>query len=245
MRRGGFYICMLLTMLALSLSLPKASEAILCPTNTLATYIGFMSTGCTIDDKTFFDFSYTGAADAGFTVPTTAGITVTPITTPFNPGLSFGASWTVNSVAAGGPGGIDSKIGFSVKVNPGGNPIKDNSLGIAGVSTSGNGSVSVSENKCLGFEWGANTSCAGTIATLSVNAPPGTSLFNQLLFPNQTLIGVIKDIALSTGASGTASVSVISQNFSEVPEPASLLLLGSGLAAVGVWGRKSFSKNRA
>ncbi len=64
------------------------------------------------------------------------------------------------------------------------------------------------------------------------------------LFPNQTVVGVKKDISL-TNLVGTANAefSVITQHFSQVPEPSAFLLMGTGLLALG-FGRRYVRRRR-
>jgi len=189
--------------------------------DTLADYAALGSGGCVIGDKLFYDFGYTGSN------PTAANITVTATNAAFNPGLNFGGAWDVNG---------DTQIYFNVTVLPGGNAIEDDSLGISGIVLQGTGLISVGEDVCLGGVYSdpsAGTGCGGTGSSNLLAIDPGspTVLYDDLNFNGSTYttIGVFKDIIVSGNAegSGTAQFSSISQNFSEVPEPVAVLLLGT------------------
>jgi hypothetical protein len=205
-----------------------------CGFGTLASYISLGSTGCQIDDKIFYGFAYSGGAG----VLTAGEVSVTPITTPGNPGVQFGAFW---NVAAGVTG--DARIFFDVAVLRGGQPIEDDSLGLGGVSNlSGGAKIDVTEGVCLGQALNASNVCTGPSQNpvLEVKAPNATNtFFLDVNFggPTYTLLGISKDIGLFGGSAADgsgASLSIITQQFSEVPvpEPLSIMLFGSCLLAV-------------
>jgi hypothetical protein len=197
---------------------------------TLADYIALGSTGVTIDDKTFYDFAYSGTAGGAATPIQAADIKVFQILTPLNPGLSFQAAWSV----AGGDS-LDSLITYYVKVNPGGAPIADVSASMTGYTFSGPGVVSVGETVKL---------ASSTIAAIGLHADQtGTVDFVEASFtPTAGPLFVSKDISVNGHTNGQAAVSFVTNQFSEVPVPPTALLLGTGL--LGLVGFR-VRKNRA
>jgi hypothetical protein len=187
---------------------------------------------CGIGDKTFQNFSYsTGGTNQ---MPATS-ITANPINTPFNPGFLFNAPWGAQSGQT-----QSSMIGFTVTVNPGGNLINDVSLYMFGAGVLGTGQVSVAETYCAGDTF-ADSCAHGTEGTLNTLLNSSTSiLHDSATFNPVSIVDVIKDIELVGGGNGSAAlVSGVQNQFSEVPEPGSLVLLGSGiLGLAGVVRRK-------
>lgn len=199
-----------------------------CPTTTLDNYLG-PGFSCGINDKTFSNFVYSYDSNPpSFGIPA-GGVFVTPITTSGDPGLQFSAGWFASTSS-----GIiqeDSAIQYSVHVNPGGLPITDVSLSIGGIAWTGTGAVVVDETVCLGAML---PSCSGgEEATLSVfDSSGGVKLFDSMTFSGVTEVDVQKDIEIEAGTNGSASLSLVTNQFSEVPEPASLMLFGSGVLAL-------------
>jgi hypothetical protein len=196
-----------------------------CP---VATYDNYLAANfsCGIDDKTFDTFSYsTGGTNQ---LPANQ-ITVNPINTPFNPGFLFNAPWS-----AGANQTQDSLIGFTAHVNQGGNLIDDLSLYMFGAGVIGTGQVSVAETYCAGDTF-ADLCAHGTEGTLLAILNSNISILHASVTFNTpvSIVDVRKDIELIGGGDGSASlVSGVSNQFSEVPEPGSLVLLGSGVVGV-------------
>lgn len=192
----------------------------------VATYDTYIGTSCGIDDKTFSDFSY---STAGTNHLPASSITVNPINTPFNPGLLFNAPWGVQAGET-----QDSLLGFTVTVNPGGNLIDDLSLYMFGAGVLGTGQVSVAETYCAGDTF-ANGCANGITGSLLTILNSGTSILTaHVTFDNPvSVVDVRKDIELLGGSNGSAAlVSGVQNQFSEVPEPGSLMLFGSGVAGL-------------
>ena len=208
-----------------------------CAPGTWADYLALNPNSCTIDDKTFSNFSYSYTPH-DFGVPP-ASLSVTPITTHLDPGFQWTAGWNVSN--GSGVPTQDSFIDYTVTVNPGGAKIIDVSLSMGGASFFGTGGARVDETVCVGAMF---PSClGGTTYQLSVydNGQQGFKFFDSVNFSAATEIDVEKDIELTSGTNGGASLSMVSNQFSEqqVPEPGSILLFGSGaLAVAGVLRRK-------
>ena len=188
----------------------------------VTSYDKYVGTSCGIDDKTFSNFTY---STSGTDLMPASSITVNPLNTPFNPGFLFNAPW---GVGAGHT--QDSLIGFTANVNAGGNLIDDLSLNMFGAGILGTGQVSVVETYCAGDTFADN--CAnGTEGTLLTILNSSTSILHaSATFGPVKIVDVMKDITLLGGSNGSASlVSGVQNNFSEVPEPGSLVLLGSGV----------------
>jgi hypothetical protein len=221
-------VCLLLS-LALSLGLVAHSYA---TTITLADLVNDPTATILVGDKLFSNFTATFTPQGSNTSPQDmSGIVVTPVTLGNNFGLEF-----QGGLYAGVNSNVDLKLSYNVTVQ---NPtfvISDIHLIFNGAVT-GAGFTSVVET--------VFTSDGLTgVGQAQVQNPPPVFDANIDIVPPLNAVKVSKDIFLIGSSNpnipGTATISFTDQVFSqqypggEVPEPSTLLLLGSGLLGAGI-----------
>ena len=175
----------------------------------------------TVGDKLFSDFTFSLSGQAPYTPSGASGINVDGIVIGGNNGLRFSGGMHA------GPGGdVDLLIGYTVTV-------LDPNYWISGIVLRFNGSVTADgfTNVTETVSNGVNIVGQATV----VNAPPVLDQTIYLNTPFLTTVDVVKDIYLSGGQNGTATISFIDQAViqTRVPEPTTLVLLGLGLLAFG------------
>jgi len=199
---------LLLVALGLAMcSVAKADSA--CTTATLSTYLaaGF---SCTLDGLTFSSFSASFNQSGGAANPGAAGITITPTLAGLV--FDFTGGWVVSSGQT-----LDTIVRFTIdSASP---IISDLSLTLVAAGCSGPGAVGLTENAA---SVGASlfTSCTNG----SVDLTTHTATFSPV-----SSLTVVKDLTLSGGTTGSASVSEFTNAVSDVPEPGTLALFGTGL----------------
>ena len=244
-RRG--WVAAALTV-GLSAASPAVGEAQLaCPTTgTLQSLVDFGGTGCTIGDKLFQFFGSTITSTGFATTLTESDITYTVI----NPtaganihGFELSGSWFA---PAGGT--LDHNLRYRVATVGGGPLITDVHLLQTGEDVLGvppvTGFASIAEDVCVGALWvGGCVASGGSVHSISTFYSENPGLYGASAHeataawsPGVSLIDVDKDI-LVFGGNGGALFSNFHQTVSQVPEPATVALMGGGLALFGIAAR--------
>jgi hypothetical protein len=225
----------ILLVLVLGAFVSVAPAAPLCVAGgTMASYEALGAGGCVIGDKLFSNFGY-GSTVQGAGIPVLdSQVFLTPVIADvYNPGPGIvfsSANWVVS--ASGVDSLVDSSIFFSVSVLSGEPNMEDGTLTLSSFTVTGTGVADISET-------------IGPSST-QLQVDSGGPFASHAYFPSTNTVTVAKDLFLFVAAgepgSGFIQVNSFEEDFSETPEPVSVLLIGSGLLGLGLWRRRSIRR---
>ena len=139
------------------------------------------------------------------------------------------AKWNVNPNQ-----NIDTFWSYDVVVNSGAKRIRDASMELLSYAIDNGGDIHITETLKDILN---NVIASVPPGPLSVDALIGPQTDHHVFLQNYAFLTVNKDVSLE-GHDGSASLSTFKQNFSQVPEPATLPLLGGALVAFAFASRK-------
>ena len=227
LKRPALLFSLFLIAAAISSATPVACSTV---SPTLNNFELLGAGGCSVGNLIFSNFADTAtSSDSAYNI-SASSIAVGLITDP-EIGLNFRAAWGIGNTPGGASQFQDEVITFVVSTSNATNLLADVGLDFNGSAT-GTGLTSVVETYCPGAASVVGCVNAGQISL--TNPPLNLSVEAPFTF-NTNMVAIRKDFSLISGPSGTTVISNVDQTFSQIPEPGTLLLMGSALAGLGLY----------
>ena len=220
--------------------------AVPCVSQSLPDYLSLGAGGCTVDGVTFDGFTALSPAGSATQIASNA-VTLTPITGAGALGFAFSSGTAI----AAGPGDLfELWFGFRATA-AGGSGLTGNTIVLGAPTVTGDGAITIVEQKCLEGAYDTTTGLCGSGTPLDqiVFAIEGDSdLEETATFAPASFFDVFIDLVVDGGLSGRAELGPqlgefrLASNATTIPEPATVALLGFALLSLAT--SRRFSRRR-
>ncbi len=233
-RRSMKKLALVFSIISISILLASSAQAAWVPIGDFVSISSIPTEGLEVGDKIFSDFDVTAISAGGAFAPGADSVLVrggqNDETDDF--GLQFRLAWVVGSEQI-----INANIDFKVSIAPDYEPwfMDEAVLFLMNAGATGNGSVSANE---IIYDSSFMGNALAALDTSREFGDGGSDLLNQsqLVLSGEPVImkeiWVETSIIISGGTVGTAQLTEVFMLYSQVPEPATILMLGLGALAL-------------